>query len=223
MSDLRPELKHRVEKTSFMIVIEQNYVMRRLLKKRTDDIYDQSLLLQKTTMRNSKKKFQEKLIAILVNEFENIFTSPDQVFLLQDDPPDTDCREKAKDDDDSDNEEEKQPFMYFIRTGQFDVTIKSNFGNKDKGPFKKQLYDGDHFGEIGLIYNSKRTATVKSGNYGTLARLTEHGFKELEKQFQNLRVSFKEYIFKYKDDLRTFLEMECDKIKYFKDLSMITK
>jgi len=57
LRDLRPELKSQVEKTSFMIVIEQNYVMRALLKKRTDDIYEQSILLQKTTMRNSKKRF----------------------------------------------------------------------------------------------------------------------------------------------------------------------
>lgn len=34
---------------------------------------------------------------------------------------------------------------------------------------------------------------------------------------------FKEYCFKYKDDLKAFLEMELDKIKYFRDLSMITK
>ena len=54
-------------------------------------------------------------------------------------------------------------------------------------------------------------------------RLTEGGFKSLSRQFPSLTTAFKEYIFKYKDDLRTFLEMECDKIKYFRDLSMITK
>lgn len=39
----------------------------------------------------------------------------------------------------------------------------------------------------------------------------------------SLERCFKEYMFKYKDDLRTFLEIECDKIQYFKPLSMITK
>lgn len=34
---------------------------------------------------------------------------------------------------------------------------------------------------------------------------------------------FKEYCFKYKDDLKAFLEMELEKVKYFRDLSMITK
>ena len=35
--------------------------------------------------------------------------------------------------------------------------------------------------------------------------------------------AFKEYCFKYKDDLRTFLEMQSDKIFYFQHLSMVTK
>ena len=78
------------------------------------------------------------------------------------------------------------------------------------------LYDGDHFGEIGLVFNSKRTASVKSINYGSLARLNKSGYEELKKSFSTREASlercFKEYMFKYKDDLRTFLEIECDKI-----------
>lgn len=117
--------------------------------------------------------------------------------------------------------------MYFIRTGSFQVKINSPSSEQsntgEPNVFKKYLYDGDHFGEIGLIFNSRRTATVKSLNYGSLAKLTEQGFKSLERQFPSLSTSFKEYCFKYKDDLRTFLEMECDKIKYFSALSNITK
>ena len=48
---------------------------------------------------------------------------------------------------------------------------------------KKFLYDGDHFGEIGLIYGCNRTASVKSNNYGSLAKLTSDGYKELTKNF----------------------------------------
>ena len=118
--------------------------------------------------------------------------------------------------------------MYFIRTGQFVVEIKSKFTEnrnvvEEEPCFKTQLYDGDHFGEIGLIFECKRTGTVKSLNYGSLARLTEKGFKSLAQEFENFTSAFKNYVFKYKDDLRTFLEMECDKIKYFKDLDVKTK
>ena len=64
---------------------------------------------------------------------------------------------------------------------------------------------------------------MKSNNYGSLAKLTLEGYKELVKNFPQLTTEFKQYIFKYKDNLRCFLEMECDKIDYFKTLSMITK
>ena len=78
-----------------------------------------------------------------------------------------------------------------------------------------------------MIFDSKRTASVKSINYGSLAKLNKSGYEELKKSFSTKETSiercFKEYMFKYKDDLRTFLEIECDKIQYFKPLSMITK
>ena len=64
------------------------------------------------------------------------------------------------------------------------MIIKSNFSSGDKenesSEFKKRLYDGNHFGEIGIIFGSKRTATVKSTNYGSLALLKETGFKMLQ-------------------------------------------
>lgn len=85
------------------------------------------------------------------------------------------------------------------------------------------MYDGDHFGEIGLIYGLKRTATVSSKNYGSLACLTQSGLEELYKNFPKLKTCFKNYIFKYNDTLRAFLEMEMDKITYFRPLDMITK
>ena len=78
-----------------------------------------------------------------------------------------------EDDDEEDDKEAKQlredSFMYFIRTGQFEVIIESKTNQINISPAgkkvkakKQQLYNGDHFGEIGLIFNSKRTASVKS-------------------------------------------------------------
>jgi len=124
-------------------------------------------------------------------------------------------------DDDGGDEDER--FMYFIRTGEFEVTIESYF-NVGSGPnsgpdiSSTRLYDGDHFGEIGLIYNLKRTATVSSKNYGSLAKLTHSGLEEIYKTFPQLERFFKYYIFKYSDKLRAFLEMEMDKITYFRPL-----
>ena len=85
------------------------------------------------------------------------------------------------------------------------------------------MIDGDHFGEIGMIFDSKRTATVRSENYGTLAILKMSQFIELSKTFELFSSLFKKQIFKYHDPLTTWLFMEMEKIQYFKNLSLITK
>merc|ERR1719469_252920 len=41
----------------------------------------------KTTLKNARFKFRDKLITILVKEFDNRFTTPDDDFLKQDDGP----------------------------------------------------------------------------------------------------------------------------------------
>ena len=38
---------------------------------------------------------------------------------------------------------------------------------------------GDHFGEIGLIYRCKRTASIISRNYDVFARLSKENWREL--------------------------------------------
>lgn len=80
--------------------------------------------------------------------------------------------------------------MYFIRNGKFSVHIKTDHLRAvsitdDTSP-KPHTYliDGDHFGEMGLIFDGKRTATVKSENYGTLAKLKRSEFMELSKTFE---------------------------------------
>ena len=43
--------------------------------------------MQKTMIKNARNRFKEKLVGILVSEFENVFTAPDGVFMTQDDEP----------------------------------------------------------------------------------------------------------------------------------------
>ena len=87
----------------------------------------------------------------------------------------------------------------------------------------KYLIDGDHFGEIGLLFNCKRTATVKSENYGDLALLKLAHYNELTKTFESFSSIFKKQIFKYNDELTLWLMMEMDKIRYFRNLTLLTK
>lgn len=120
--------------------------------------------------------------------------------------------------------------MYFIAKGKYDVYVKKNHivsvnkysENSREKPYRS-LQDGEHFGEIGLIYNCKRTATVESANYGTLAMLNKQSYIELQKSFENIVKLFKEQICLYDDEVKIFLEMACEKIDYFRGLGFMTK
>ena len=53
--------------------------------------------------------------------------------------------------------------MYFIAKGKYDVYVKKNhiaslskYSDDSKIKPDRSLQDGEHFGEIGLIYNCKR-------------------------------------------------------------------
>ena len=59
--------------------------------------------------------------------------------------------------------------IYFIQQGDCVVNITDH--NKKELIAWKLLVQGDHFGEISIIYHCKTTCQVLSRNYNTLARL----------------------------------------------------
>lgn len=68
--------------------------------------------------------------------------------------------------------------MYFIAKGSCEVTVRTNYDiqiddNDESSQKIGLLGEGAHFGEISLIYGCKRTATVSSTNYCTLASLSK--------------------------------------------------
>lgn len=82
----------------------------------------------------------------------------------------------------------------------------------------------DHFGEISLIYECKRTCNVISQNYCTLATLSRSNFMDIKRQhFDQLENRFKDHILHYEDEVKLFIEYELNKIDYFKGLSLDTK
>lgn len=119
--------------------------------------------------------------------------------------------------------------MYFIRNGKFSVLIKQDFlkpvNNDDDSVHQPEthLIDGDHFGEIGMIFDAKRTATVRSENYGTLAMLKKSHYTELTKTFEDFASEWRKQMLMYQDDLTLWLWLEMEKINYFRRLQLTTK
>ena len=67
--------------------------------------------------------------------------------------------------------------FYFVGKGSCKVTVRNPKGKEIT--VNPVLGEGEHFGEIALIYNCERTATVYSMNYNTFATMKEELYKRL--------------------------------------------
>ncbi len=97
------------------------------------------------------------------------------------------------------------------------MNIKDEEGEVVKN--HKVLTASDYFGEISMVYGCKRTATVVSRKYSTLAKLTKLKFKEIVTEFPEMIDALKNGIYKYKDRFKSFIKQCLKKVDYFNGLS----
>lgn len=76
--------------------------------------------------------------------------------------------------------------MYVIARGKCQVvqTVSDGFDAQQAEEREKKvstLIESDHFGEIGLIYERRRTCSVVSLNYCTLATISRPDFLEIKR------------------------------------------
>lgn len=86
--------------------------------------------------------------------------------------------------------------FYFIADGKCEVEVLDEF----RSPHKiRLLTDGDHFGEIALLYNTERTATVRTITYTNLAVVSASIFNEIVKLFPDVKESLEQSASHYMD------------------------
>ena len=78
--------------------------------------------------------------------------------------------------------------MYFLAKGECEVFVNDE---KRRKRYVDLIRSGQHFGEIALLYNTLRTATIRSRNYSAIAVLHKEYFEEL-------RINYPEVIKKLK-------------------------
>jgi CRP-like cAMP-binding protein len=79
--------------------------------------------------------------------------------------------------------------------------------------------EGEHIGEIGLIYKCNRTASIISRNYNTLGRLQKDRFRVVASEYPEFFASLKKHINGYKYKKKTFVFEVFKKIEFLRDLS----
>jgi CRP-like cAMP-binding protein len=81
---------------------------------------------------------------------------------------------------------------------------------------------GAMFGEIALISNNKRTASIKCLNYVTCATLTEKQVKDISRKYPEVLSKLKARRIEYNDCWKSFLRKLILSVEYFKNLNANT-
>ena len=124
--------------------------------------------------------------------------------------------------------------MYFILTGPCEVkvidpngreqyiideekkrlAIESGTYEADK-KYHKELTKGGHFGEISLLYETHRTATVLSTNYMTFARLIRPRYIDVVSEFPEYEKCLKDHIIaNYRDKKIQYILRMLKRVEY---------
>ena len=114
-----------------------------------------------------RSEWQDNFINDLIDKMDTVFTSPEEKILKQ--------GQYGND-------------LYYISSGDCVVNQITDTGKKLVA--LKLLTEGDHFGEIGMIYGCKRTVSIVCRNYNTMARLSYSKYRA----FINEYPVFKTYI-----------------------------
>jgi CRP-like cAMP-binding protein len=178
---------------------------------------------------NSTAKAKEKGATLdkLVNKMEVQLSMPEDIIICQGDDPTTFLLGQSEE-----KPSEHDIKMYVIARGLCEIRQKhkeslGGMGQQtDKnGNHVRTLIDSDHFGEISLIYDCKRTCTVVSQNYCTLATISKPDFMEVDRggSMVRLMTTLKQYVCYYDDLQKLFIENSLNKVSYFCDLKMMCK
>ena len=67
------------------------------------------------------------------------------------------------------------------------------------------LLEGDHFGEIGMLYGCPRSCSVVSKNYTKMARMIRQRFIYVSMEEPNIAMALMNHISKYRDPYKNFI------------------
>lgn len=140
--------------------------------------------------------YGELFLQSLVSKLSTCFASPEETIVRQ---------------------FEEASCLYLISQGDCSVNIIDE--NREEKVAIKLLVEGNHFGEVGLLFKTPRTATVISRNYNTMCRLEYGQYRELVSDFPQYQQTLTRYVFsKYQDSRKMFIYRSLSQVSYLRSL-----
>ncbi|TNV87375.1 hypothetical protein FGO68_gene10041 [Halteria grandinella] len=111
---------------------------------------------------------------------------------------------------------QKATHMYILASGECDVLVKDQ--NK-KETIISTIGPGTLFGEVALLFGTKRTCSIKSREQCSVGALSEEFFASLVQIYPDIEKNLRENTKKYKDHWKLFQINTLEQVPYFKGLS----
>ena len=187
---ISPSLKEKVSIEIFSRVIQNNRIFKAIFKKKQQS-------LKKTMLFNASI---QDVISLMIHKFDTELVEPEKEIFKQFDDVGKDTI---------------KIYFYLIAKGAVDVHI---IDQKKKEREIDTMRNGEFFGEISMIYGCKRTATIKSAKYSTLAKLSKKNFQDIQLEFPDLQDHLLQFIYKYDDRMKQFIMKSIQQVEYFQDI-----
>ena len=151
-------------------------------------------IFAETLRNNSIFNFDESLIQFLTKKLKTQIHMPEDEIITQG--------------EDGDN-------LYIISKGEWVVLVRDHNSVTE---YTNVLEPGDIFGEIALLLNCKRTATVRTSNYTTIACVNKPTFQDLCQQYIELSYKLREKLKSYNDKIKLFFYTSLRSIDFMSNL-----
>ena len=152
-------------------------------------------IFAQTLKSNSIFNFDESLIEFVTKKLETKIHMPEDEIITQGE--DGEC-------------------LYIISKGEWIVLVRDHNSVTE---YTNLLSPGDVFGEIALLLNCKRTATVRTSNYTTLALVNKLTFHDLCQQYVDLSYRLREKLKSYNDKIKLFFYTSLKAVDFIANLS----
>lgn len=110
--------------------------------------------------------------------------------------------------------------MFLLAHGQCEVLVRDQF---KKESFVRMLNSGTIFGEVSLLFGTRRTASIRCKDHCTLGSLSEEHFKDMLNLYPELQKMMIQNTRKYKDHWKMFQIGVLSDVDYLTDMSFKTK